>query len=136
MPTRLTKMDSSMPIIRIPCKNDTPPSLPLSVSTHGLPSKRIRTRARFALSVSENYLSKNLIDRLGLFPYGKLENGKDFYYIDLHFVVGMLGAVTDHYTFRGIIAMPSSRLTGLIIGMDLIRRGQLTANADGIIFCI
>ncbi len=125
-----------MPRIRIPYKNDAAPTLPLSVTAHGMPSKRIRTRARFAVSAYENYIGENLIERLGLFPLGTLEDGRDFYYVDLHFVFGMLGATTDQYTFRGIMTIPSNRVNGLVIGMDLISRGQLTAGTEGITFCI
>ena len=125
-----------MPIIRIPYKNDAVPTLPLSVTAHGMPSKRIRTRARFAVSAYENYIGEKLIEQLGLFPLGKLEDGRDFYYIDLHFVFGMLGASTEQYSFRGIIVIPSNRVKGLVIGMDLISRGHLTAGTEGITFCI
>lgn len=128
-----------MPIIRLPCRGESPPSMPLAVSGHGITGKKKRVRARFAISVAENYLSEKVIRELGLFPHGRTElnNGTetDFYFIDLHFTVGMLGALTDRTTFRGVTVIPSPRLNGLIIGMDLIRRGRLTADAAGITFC-
>jgi len=129
-----------MPIIRLPYRKDEPPSLPVSVSGHGMYNgKRKRVRARFGLSVTENYLSNKIISELNLFPHGKtvLASGRvsEFYFIDLHFTVGLLGNMTEQTDFRGLVVIPSDRLDGLIVGMDLIRRGRLTVDADGIIFC-
>jgi hypothetical protein len=129
-----------MPILKLPYRGFSLPTMPLSISGHGITGIKKRVRARFALNTIDNYLDVGVIKALGLFPYGHttLTSGREteFYFVDLHLTVGLMGSVPDRYVFRGVAVIPSRKLTGLVIGMDLIRRGRLTVDGDGVTFCI
>jgi len=134
-----------MPILRVPWSAQGAPSIPMQVSNPIKdPNRLVRVRTTFSLSVPENIIDLSLIKKLGLISMGQTKvtrkSGrltKDFYYVNLHLTVGLMGALTEKIRYRGIMVVPAEREIrhGLVLGADLIRRGHLTVNSDGLTFC-
>ena len=129
-----------MPIIKLPFNNQYAHSFPLRVSPHGLNTrKNIKVRGRFSLSAAENYIGEDLVNDLKLIPFGYTTNTENktipFYYVDINVIVGLMGSTNNSFKYRGLMVLPSKRTKGLIIGMDLIRRGRLLVDGDGLTFC-
>lgn len=104
---------------------------PVIVTGHGLPTTEVKTSARFSLSIPENYIDTTIIDRLSIFPLACVHTVThqrvDVYYLNLLFPVLS--------RLRSVAVVPSPSVDGLIIGIDFIRRGSLTLDCNGLVFC-
>lgn len=138
-----------MPMLKIPWALQGPTYLPVRVSNANPPySNKVRTRLVVATGVPESRISPSLIQLLGMLPIGNTEatwfgtRGKlelPFYLVDLHVTVGGMGMAMEQFTMRNISVVPGNEwgnMPGIIIGSDLIRRGQLIIDGAGIGLCL
>lgn len=115
------------------------PSLPITVTTHGVAGQQRRVRATFSISYRENFISAALARELGLMELGRTRltrNGtiRPFCYVDIIATAGLLGLPAEHHAFRGVMVIPSRNVRGLVIGLDLVSRGQLVVGLYGLTF--